>query len=190
MLIGYARVSTKRQGDSLDIQRQTLEDYGCKKVFTDTISGAKSARPGLDEALGYMREGDVLVVTRLDHLGRTALDTLRTISALDERGIPVVMLDPALDTRTKEGKLMVTIMSGLAEWERDLLIQRTREGVAHARAQGRVGGPKPKLSKEQAEVAKELIDRGKSIASVARTFGVSRPTIYRAIQRVEAKESA
>ena len=185
MLIGYARVSTKRQGDSLDTQRQTLEDYGCKKVFTDTISGAKSARPGLDEALDYMREGDVLVVTRLDRLGRTALDTLRTISALDERGTPVVMLDPSLDTRTKEGKLMVTIMSGLAEWERDLLIQRTREGVAHARAQGRVGGPKPKLSSEQAQVVKELIDGGKTISAVARAFGVSRPTIYRALERAD-----
>lgn len=85
---------------------------------------------------------------------------------------------------------MVTIMSGLAEWERDLLIQRTREGVAHARAQGRVGGPKPKLTKEQAEVAKELINSGKSVSAVARTFGVSRPTIYRAIQRAEAKEAA
>ena len=80
---------------------------------------------------------------------------------------------------------MVTIMSGLAEWERDLLIQRTREGVAHARAQGRVGGPKPKLSSEQAQVVKELIDGGKTISAVARTFGVSRPTIYRALERAD-----
>lgn len=106
MLIGYARVSTKHQGDSLDTQCQTPEDYGCEKVFTDTISGAKSARPGLDEALGYMRDSDALVVTRFDRLGRTALDTLRTISGLEERSIPVVMLDPKLDTRTKESKLM------------------------------------------------------------------------------------
>lgn len=138
MLIGYARVSTKRQGDSLETQRDALEDYGCEKVFADTISGAKSERPGLDAALDFMRDGDVLVVTRLDRLGRTALDTLRTIHDLDARGVPVVMLDPALDTRTKEGKLMVTIMSGLAEWERDLLIERTKEGMAHARSQGRV----------------------------------------------------
>lgn len=182
MLVGYARVSTKRQGDSLDTQRVVLEDYGCGKVFTDTISGAKSERPGLDEALEYMRNGDVLVVTRLDRLGRTALDTLRTISDLDERGIPVVMLDPALDTRTKEGKLMVTIMSGLAEWERDLLIERTKEGVAHAREQGRLPGPKPKLDAEQVRAVRAAVDGGQKIASVARTFGVSRPTIYKALE--------
>lgn len=182
MLIGYARVSTKRQGDSLDTQRETLEDYGCEKVFTDTISGAKSERPGLDAALEVMRDGDVLVVTRLDRLGRTALDTLRTIHELDERGVPVIMLDPALDTRTKEGKLMVTIMSGLAEWERDLLIERTKEGMAHARSQGRLPGPKPRLNNEQIQAVRAAVADGQNIASVARSFGVSRPTIYKALE--------
>ena len=182
MLIGYARVSTKRQGDSLDTQRDVLEDYGCEKVFIDTISGAKSARPGLDAALEYMRDGDVLVVTRLDRLGRTALDTLRTINDLDERGIPVIMLDPALDTRTKEGKLMMTIMSGLAEWERDLLIERTREGVAHARAQGRIAGPKPKLNDEQVRAVRAAVADGQNISAVARAFNVSRPTVYKALE--------
>ncbi len=182
MLIGYARVSTKRQGDSLETQRDALEDYGCGKVFADTISGAKSERPGLDAALDFMRDGDVLVVTRLDRLGRTALDTLRTVNDLDERGVPVIMLDPALDTRTKEGKLMVTIMSGLAEWERDLLIERTKEGMAHARSQGRVPGPKPKLSDEQIAAVRAAVGEGQTIASVARSFGVSRPTIYKALE--------
>ena len=182
MLIGYARVSTKRQGDSLDTQRETLEGYGCEKVFTDTISGAKSQRPGLDAAVEYMRDGDALVVTRLDRLGRTALDTLRTIHDLDARGVPVVMLDPALDTRTKEGKLMVTIMSGLAEWERDLLIERTKEGMAHARSQGRLPGPKPKLNDEQIQAVRAAVADGQNIASVARSFGVSRPTIYKALE--------
>lgn len=182
MEIGYARVSTKRQGESLDAQREALEDYGCEKVFTDTISGAKSARPGLDAALDYMRDGDVLVVTRLDRLGRTALDTLRTINDLDERGVPVIMLDPALDTRTKEGKLMVTIMSGLAEWERDLLIERTKEGMAHARSQGRVPGPKPKLNDEQVRAVRAAVADGQNISAVARAFNVSRPTVYKALE--------
>ena len=182
MFVGYARVSTKRQGDSLENQRETLERYGCVKVYTDTISGAKSARPGLDAALEYVRDGDVLVVTRLDRLGRTALDTLRTINDLDERGIPVIMLDPALDTRTKEGKLMVTIMSGLAEWERDLLIERTKEGMAHARSQGRVPGPKLKLNDEKIQAVRAAVADGQNIASVARSFGVSRPTIYKALE--------
>lgn len=183
MRIGYARVSTKRQGESLETQKAALEDAGCRKLFADTISGAKSARPGLDDALAYMREDDVLVVTRLDRLGRTTLDTLRTIDDLNGRGIPVILLDPALDTRTKEGKLMVTIMSGLAEWERDLLIERTREGVANARERGRVAGPKPKLSPEQAEAVRAAVDSGQTITSVARSFGVSRPTIYKALQK-------
>lgn len=182
MLIGYARVSTKSQGDSLDTQRETLTDYGCEKVFTDTISGAKSQRPGLDAAVDYMRDGDVLVATRLDRLGRTALDTLHTIHGLDSRGIPVIMLDPALDTRTKEGKLMMTIMSGLAEWERDLLIQRTKEGMAHARSQGRMPGPKPKLNAEQIKAVRAAVADGQTVASVARSFGVSRPTIYKALE--------
>ena len=186
MRIGYARVSTKREGESLEAQREVLEAAGCDKVFTDEISGARSSRPGLDEALAYMREDDVLVVTRLDRLGRSVLDTLKTIDDLAKRGVAVVLLDPELDTRSKEGKLMVTIMSGLAEWERSLLIERTREGVAHARAQGRIAGPKPKLSPEQVEAVKAAASGGQTIAAIARSFKVSRPTIYRALQGVSA----
>ncbi len=185
MKIGYARVSTKRQGESLETQRETLDNVGCEKVFTDQISGAKSKRPGLDAALEYMRTDDVLVVTRLDRLGRTVLDTLKTIDELAQRGVRVKILDPELDTGTKEGKLMVTIMSGLAQWERDLLIERTREGVAHARAQGRVGGPKPKLNGEQIEAVKAAVSSGQPVAAVARSFGVSRPTIYRVLEKSE-----
>lgn len=185
MKIGYARVSTKRQGESLDTQKVSLDAFGCTKVFSDTISGAKSARPGLDAALEYMRDDDVLVVTRLDRLGRTTLDTLRTIDGLSQRGVPVILLEPPLDTRTKEGKLMVTIMSGLAEWERDLLIERTKEGVAHARAQGRVAGPKPKLTDEQVEAARAAVADGQTIAAVARSFKVSRPTIYKALEPID-----
>ena len=92
------------------------------------------------------------------------------------------MLDPALDTRTKEGKLMMTIMSGLAEWERDLLIERTREGVAHARAQGRIAGPKPKLNDEQVRAVRAAVADGQNISAVARAFNVSRPTVYKALE--------
>lgn len=133
--------------------------------------------------MGYMREGDVLVVTRLDRLGRTTLDTLKTVAELADRGSPVVILDPRLDTRNKDGQLMVTILSGLAQWERDLLIERTKEGVAHARSQGRVAGPKPKLSKEQEKAVCAAVEGGKPISAVARAFEVSRPTIYKALER-------
>ena len=96
------------------------------------------------------------------------------------------MLEPALDTSKPADKVVNNVMASLAEWERDLLVQRTREGVAHARAQGRVAGPKPKLSAEQAQMAKDLIEGGKSISAVARTFNVTRPTIYRALERIDA----
>lgn len=188
MLIGYARVSTSKQGQSLDTQREALIDAGCdaNHIYTDTISGTKWQRPGLDDALAYMRPDDTLVVTRLDRLGRNLAETVNTIADLAERDINVKVLEPALDTSRPADKVVVNVMASLAEWERDLLIQRTREGVAHARAQGRVAGPKPKLSDEQAQVAKELLDGGKSVSAVARTFNVSRPTIYRAIERLEA----
>ena len=192
MFIGYARVSTARKGQSLDTQRDALIDAGCdpQRIYTDTISGTQWQRPGLDDALAYMRPNDTLVVTRLDRLGRNLLETVTTIADLADRDINVKVLEPALDTSRPADKVVVNVMASLAEWERDLLVERTREGVAHARAQGRVAGPKPKLSDEQAEVAKELVEGGKSISAVARTLGVSRPTIYRAIQRVGADESA
>ena len=188
MLIGYARVSTSRQGQSLDTQREALIDAGCdpNHIYADTISGTKWQRPGLDDALAYMRPDDTLVVTRLDRLGRSLAETVNTIADLAERDINVKVLEPALDTSRPADKVVINVMASLAEWERDLLIQRTREGVAHARAQGRVAGPKPKLTNEQAQVAKELIDGGKSVSAVARTFNVSRPSIYRAIERLEA----
>ena len=187
MLIGYARVSTSKQGQSLDTQREALIDAGCdpKHIYTDTISGTKWQRPGLDDALAYMRPDDTLVVTRLDRFGRSLAETVNTIAGLAERDINLKVLEPALDTSRPADKVVINVMASLAEWERDLLIQRTREGVAHARAQGRVAGPKPKLSDEQAQVAKELIDGGKSVSAVARTFNESRPTIYRAIERIE-----
>lgn len=185
MLIGYARVSTSKQGQSLDTQRDALIDAGCgkKHIYTDTISGTKWQRPGLDDALAYMRPNDTLVVTRLDRLGRSLADT---IADLAKRDINVKVLEPALDTSKPTDKVVINVMASLAEWERDLLVQRTREGVAHARAQGRVAGPKPKLDQEQALIAKELIEGGKSVSAVARTFNVSRPTIYRALERIDA----
>lgn len=188
MLIGYARVSTSKQGQSLDTQREALIDAGCDPghIYSDTISGTNWQRPGLDDALAYMRPDDTLVVTRLDRLGRSLAETVNTIVDLADRDINVKVLEPALDTSRPADKVVINVMASLAEWERDLLIQRTREGVAHARAQGRVAGPKPKLSNEQAQVAKELIDGGKSVSAVAHTFNVSRPTIYRALERIDA----
>lgn len=186
MLIGYARVSTARQEQSLDTQREQLIDVGCDPdhFFTDTISGTKWNRPGLDAALDYMRPNDTLVVTRLDRLGRNLVETATTIADLAERDINVRVLEPALDTSRAADKVVVNVMASLAEWERDLLVQRTREGVAHARAEGRVAGPKPKLTLDQKRQARTLVEGGESIAAVARSFNVSRQTISRGIAQV------
>lgn len=188
MLIGYARVFTSNQGQSLDTQREALVDAGCNPnhIYTDTISGARWQRSALDAALAYMRPDDTLVVTRLDRLGRSLAETVNTIADLAERDINVKVLEPALDTSRAADKVVMNDMSSLAKWERDLLIRRTREGVGHARAQGSVAEPKPKLDNGQAKVAKELIDGGSSVSCMARTFNVSRPTIYRAIERLDA----
>lgn len=185
MLIGYARVSTLKQGQSLDTQREALIDAGCdpKHIYTDTISGTKWQRPGLDSALAYMRPDDTLVVTRLDRLGRSLAETVNTIADLTERDINVKVLEPALDTSRPADKVVLNVMASLAEWERDLLVQRTREGVAHARAQGRVAGPKPKLNPEQKNQINQLFQSGESVSALARSFKVSRPTIYRALKR-------
>jgi len=183
MLIGYARVSTSRQGASLKTQSEVLVDAGCdpKHIYADKISGAKWSRPELDKALAFMRAGDTLVVTRLDRLGRNVRETIMTISDLGDRGMNVQVLEPKLDTSDPMNKVVITIMTALAEWERDLLIARTREGVAHARSEGRVAGPKPKLSAERVRLLRKAVDDGESIASLARTFGVSRQTVYRAL---------
>lgn len=187
MLVGYARVSTARQEQSLDTQREQLVDVGCDAdhIFTDTISGTKWNRSGLDAALDYMRPDDTLVVTRLDRLGRNLVETVITIADLGERDINVRILEPTLDTSWPADKVTVNVMASLAEWERDLLTQRTREGVAHARAEGRVAGPKPKLTLDQKRQARTLVEGGESIASVARSLDVSRQTISRGIAQVK-----
>lgn len=188
MQIGYARVSTSHQGQSLDTQREALIDAGCDAdhIYTDTISGTKWQRPGLDDALSYMRPNDTLVVTRLDRLGRNLVETVTTISDLADKNINVRVLEPALDTGRAADKVVVNVMASLAEWERDLLVERTREGVAYARSQGRVAGPKPKLSAEQKLQAAKLVESGDSVSAVARGFKVSRQTIYRALNEIKA----
>lgn len=155
---------TARQGQSLDTQRDALINAGCdaQHLYSDVISGTKWSRPGLSSALAYMRPGDTLVVTYLDRLGRNLYETVTTVADLAERDINVQVLDPALDTSRPTDKVVVNVMASLAEWERELLVERIREGGAHARAQGRVDGPKPKLSDEQACQARQLVDDGET----------------------------
>lgn len=183
MKIGYARASLKQSNESLETQRKTLEAAGCEEIFIDEVSGAQSSRPALDAALAARRTNeDVLVVTRVDRLGRTSVDALSTIRDLADRGIGVLVLDPELDTRDTTGQLAIMVASRLAELEREQLVERTREGVTHARSQGRVAGPKPKLSREQVEAVRAAVHDGQPITAIAKSFHVSRPTIYRVLK--------
>ncbi|WP_245531629.1 recombinase family protein [Corynebacterium capitovis] len=177
-------MSTARQEQSLDTQREQLTAVGCdpNHIYSDTIRGTKWQRPGLDAALAYARPADTILVTRLDRLGRNMVETVTTIADLAERDINVRVLEPELDTARPADKVVVNVMASLAEWERDLLIQRTREGVAHARTQGRVAGPKPKLNLEQKKQIRQLRQAGESVSALARSFNVSRQTIYRALE--------
>lgn len=179
MKIGYSRISTREQAESLSNQDKILKDYGCRRVYKDIASGAKASRTELAKALDYARDCDTIVVTRLDRLGRTTLDTLRTVQELDQRNIKVQALDIDLDTSTPAGRLVLKMIASLAEWERHVLIERTKEGLAHARSQGRTGGRPPKLTTDQQQAALNLLADGKSESQVAKIFNVSRPTIAR-----------
>jgi DNA invertase Pin-like site-specific DNA recombinase len=142
MLIGYARVSTHEQ--TLNLQKDALEKAECSKIFTDVISGVKAERKGLDEALAYVRKGDTLVVWRLDRLGRSLPHLITTMTGLEERGIGFKSLTENIDTTTSGGKLIFHIFGALAEFERNLIRERTQAGLSAARARGkRAGRPKP-----------------------------------------------
>src|SRR5689334_18321537 len=144
MNIGYARISTGEQ--LLDLQRDALTAAGCESIFTDTLTGARASRPGLDEALSYIRKGDTLVVWRLDRLGRSLKHLIETVAALEEQGIGFKSLTEQIDTTTSGGKLIFHVFGALAEFERDLIQERTQAGLRAARARGRVGGRPKKLA--------------------------------------------
>jgi DNA invertase Pin-like site-specific DNA recombinase len=183
MLIGYARVSTHDQ--TLNLQRDALEKAGCKKLFTDTASGAKVERKGLDAALAYVRKGDTLVVWRLDRLGRSLRDLIATMTKLEERGIGFKSLTENIDTTTSGGKLIFHIFGALAEFERNLIRERTTAGLMAARARGRRGGRPKALTARQLGIAQDLYDKRHPIAEICRTLKISKATLYRSIKTRE-----
>jgi DNA invertase Pin-like site-specific DNA recombinase len=180
MLIGYARVSTTDQ--NLNLQRDALLAAGCPetRVYTDIASGAKAGRPGLEAALHDLREGDTLVVWKLDRLGRSLRHLIETVHALGARGVGFKSLQEHIDTTTPGGKLVFHVFAALAEFERDLIGERTRAGLTAARARGRRGGRKPALTPKQAALARSMkADPGNSIADICATLGISKRTLYR-----------
>src|SRR5438874_8117257 len=183
MLVGYARVSTSEQ--TLDLQKDALDKIGCTKIYSDVVSGAKAERIGLEEALEYVREGDTLVVWRLDRLGRSLKHLIETITKLNNRKIGFKSIQESIDTTTSGGKLVFHIFGALAEFERDIIRERTKAGLTAARARGRLGGrPKAKAlnTAKKITLAQSLYnDKNNTIDEICKTLNISRATLYRYI---------
>lgn len=182
MRIGYARVSSVDQ--NLELQLDALEADGCDRIFEDRLSGAVAQRPGLVEALSHLRPGDTLVVWRLDRLGRSLRHLIEVVGDLEERGIGLRSLHEAIDTTTSTGRLVFQIFGALAEFERNLIRERTQAGLQASRARGRIGGRPRRLDEEKLALLFKLVDgREESIPAICRMLGISKPTLYRALAR-------
>lgn len=181
-LLGYARVSTTDQDASL--QADALRAAGCYRVFVDTISGALEHRPEFDKVIDQLRPGDTLVVWRLDRLGRSIRHLIDQLHALDERGVGFRSLQETIDTTSSGGRLVFHVFAALAEFERDLIRERTNAGLAAARARGRTGGRPSSLSPAQVKAARRMYEQQEmTVAQIGDVLGVSRTTIYRALNR-------
>src|SRR5919107_1281468 len=181
MLIGYARISTEDQ--NLDLQRDALETAGCEQIFTDRVSGTKARRPGLEQALSHLRAGDTLVVWRLDRLGRSLRHLIDTVTHLQPRGIGFKSLQESIDTTTSGGKLVFHIFGALAEFEREIIRERTQAGLTAARSRGKTGGRPKALTEKQIQMLKNLAaNPDNSIEDICKTLGISRTTFYRYVK--------
>jgi len=177
-LIGYARVSTEEQ--NFDSQLDEFAKLNCCKVFKEKASGAKAERPELQKCLEYLRAGDTLVITKLDRLARSSKDLLEIISRLEAEHKNILILDMGVDTSTAQGKLVFQIFGAIAEFERALIRERTMAGLEAARARGRLGGRKLKMTPEKINTARKLLaDKNMSPATVAKQLGISRATLYK-----------
>ncbi len=186
MLIGYARISTNEQ--NLDLQKDALEKAGCEKICVEQASGSKASRPELERTIEMLRKGDTLVVWRLDRLGRSLKHLIELVTELEESGIGFKSLTESMDTTTNNGKFIFHIFGALAEFERNLIRERTRAGLAAARARGRKGGrPHALDDKERVMVVKLYNSREHSVAEICQTMGISRPTLYSYLRKAEEK---
>jgi len=177
MLIGYARISTTEQ--NLDLQRDALKAVGCDKIVEDTASGGKTHRSGLDRALELLRKGDTLVVWRLDRLGRSLRHLIELVTELEGRGIGFRSLQEAIDTTSPGGTLVFHIFGALAEFERNLIRERTRAGLEAARVRGRKGGRRHKLDARKRALAVELYrGRKHTVVEICEMVGITKPTLY------------
>ena len=177
MKIGYARVSTEDQ--NLDLQNDALKEANCDQIYEEKMSGKIKDRPALDEALNFMRKGDTLVVWKLDRLGRSLKHLIEIINNLMDNGMYFMSLQEKIDTTSTSGKLIFHIFAALAEFEREIISERTKAGLKAARARGRFGGRPKKLNEEQTRMVKKMWkDHTIPIDEICRTFDISRPTLY------------
>ena len=184
MLIGYARISTADQ--TLDLQLDALKKAGCEQIFTDRVSGTKAERKGLSEALSHLREGDTLVVWRLDRLGRSLIHLIDTVTELHDTGVGFKSLQENIDTTTSGGKLVFHIFGALAEFEREIIRERTRAGLQSARSRGKVGGrPKALTTKEIQMLRNMAADKSLTVSDICKTLGIGRTTFYRYVKAGE-----
>jgi DNA invertase Pin-like site-specific DNA recombinase len=188
MRIGYGRVSTRDQ--NLEAQEDALRAANCDQIFVDKASGKLASRPELDKALIAAREGDEFVITKLDRLGRSTKNLLELSERLRGNGITLVVLDQGIDTSTPAGRMFFTILGAIAEFEHSMMVERTHDGLAAARARGRVGGRKQALKPRQVQLAQEMYDelgndgkRKHTVQDIADELGVARTTIYRYLER-------
>ena len=176
-VIGYARVSTV--GQTLEQQTEALTAAGAGKIFHDVMSGARDDRPGFAECMQYLREGDTLIVWRLDRLGRNMRGIINTLHDLTERGVTVRSLHDGVDTSTSTGRMVAGILMSIAEYERELVRERTALKLEHARKSGRKFGRPTKLNAEEAALARRMKSTGETAATICRTLGIGRTTLYR-----------
>ena len=181
MKIGYARVSTKDQ--SLNLQKDALKKAGCEKIYSEQISGTKTDRTKLNEMIEHIRQGDVIIVWKLDRLGRSLRDLVNLVSKFQDLGVGFKSLQDNIDTTTPTGKLTFHLFAALAEFERDIISERTKAGLASARTRGRCGGRPKGLSKkalDKARLAESLNnEKNNSIQEICEYLSVSKPTLYR-----------
>lgn len=181
MIIGYARTSTIEQIAGFEAQLRELKESGCEKIFHEQISSISKQRSQLDYMLDFIREGDVLIITKIDRLARSVAHLLSIIDLLEKKQVGLKIINLGIDTHTPTGRLVLTILAGIAQFEREIMLERQREGIAKAKAIGKFKGRKPMANSVKKEVLR-LVDEGKTKSSVARHLGIGEASVYRILK--------
>jgi len=183
-LVGYARTSTTDQKAGLESQIRDLDKAGCKEIFSEEISSVAKLRPTLDECLRFLRKNDILIVTKIDRLARSTADLLLIVQQLRDRGVELRFVsNPELNTDSPNGKLMLTVLGAIAEFERDLMLERQREGIAKAKAEGKYKGRAPTARRQQQQIV-DMRAKGLTADQVAQELGISKRSVYRLSSKV------